>query len=1305
MTITTQSPRRNGVDVATLFATLDAVKGQPEIAKFQFRATQHLAAAPTAGREIYGFYGAMQEMAHKHGHRVDADHPAVLVGTDHAPTPVEYLLHALAACLTAGIANIAAARGVNLTEVSSTVEGDIDLLGILGPLRRLGPQRLPADPGHLPHRGRRRRRDAARDRRAVPPPLRRLRRADQPHPRPRRRRRPAATRRPGARAAGRPGRPAGRAGPHQEGTTMNTIDTVVIGAGHAGLAVSHLLGRGRARPRRPRPRPGRRALAHRALGLAAPAHPELDDPAPRLALRRPRLRTASCPPASSSATSSGTPPRRRAPLVLGRRGARGRARTGDGYRVVTDGAAWQAPPRRDRHRRRPGGPASRRGWSGLDPRRPACCRGGLPQPRPAAGRRRAGRRRLGVRAPRSPTSWPGRPPRRPGRRAATPDAAPLPRHGHLLVAGADRSAWPAPSTAPGAARPRTSRRSSSSGASRSDPRGADLDLARCRPRASSWPDGCARSTVTEVALRRRPGRATVPQPTTGWPGSSTTSTAHRRRRPGRRGRAGRPARDRVRRRAPPSRLPTSAPRASARCCWPPATGRTTRGCGCRSPAPDGHDPAGPRRHPGARACTSSGSGSSTAATRRSSTVPGTTPATWSTTCARDGSRPRDVLERRRHERLRRRRRRRPGGRCLDRAAARPGRRPGRAPRAVGVRQRHAVDPRPDAGRRAAAEPLGPARPGRRRGHAAGPHDDVPLRRRRAAAGVDPAAAPGSTRCTPRGGTCSTGSSSTRRPRPAPSVRHGTRVTGLLRDRTGRVAGVRSRTRRDGAATLSRARSSWARTGSPRPWPGEAGAPVLRRGPLRRARCGTPTSTGLDAHRLRVGLPRRRRGRPDPDQRRADLRVRRDHPGADAHAADGAGRPRTRFDARVRLAAPRTATGSGPRTPGRAGFHGWAGRRGFVRRSWGPGLGAGRRRGLLQGPDQHARDDRRAARRRAARVRGPGRPRRATGTEAAALDGYQRRRDLLSAQLFQVSDEIAGLRLGRRPGAAAAAEGQRGDDRRGRDARGAAPGRRTGRSRPVPVRGNVDCSAADHRSRQAHGRHHHVARGLLGRRRARPGGRPRRGAGAARRPWSSCWRWPRAAGCTANRSSTRCGPTCRSSRDAPAAQGRPLRASRARRRDRGPGAAQRPRDALPGRRRPRRRRRVPAGRRGGGGAGSAAEAELALAGYAGPLLPDDLYEPWASPWRETLGVLHRDLLRLAGRWEELVRVEPRRRGGPPGAGARPRRAGRRTRGAAPARADGAGAAAGAGHRAQRRGDGTARPPLGRDRAARAEVRAG
>ena len=131
MTMTT-SPMRNGVDTATLFATLDAVKANPEIAKFQFRATNTWVSGTHSRSTIHGFYGAMQEMTHVEPRTYEADHPAVLVGADNGPTPVEYLLHALAACLTAGIANIAAARGVDLTEVSSTVEGDIDLMGLLG---------------------------------------------------------------------------------------------------------------------------------------------------------------------------------------------------------------------------------------------------------------------------------------------------------------------------------------------------------------------------------------------------------------------------------------------------------------------------------------------------------------------------------------------------------------------------------------------------------------------------------------------------------------------------------------------------------------------------------------------------------------------------------------------------------------------------------------------------------------------------------------------------------------------------------------------------------------------------------------------------------------------------------------------------------------------------------------------------------------------------------------------------------------------------------------------------------------------
>jgi uncharacterized OsmC-like protein len=131
MTIT-ENPVRNGVDTATLFATLDAVKGDNDIAKFQFRATNRWVSGTHNRSTIHGFHGAKQEMTHREPFTFDADHPPVLVGADNGPTPVEYVLHAIAACLTAGIANVAAARGVELTRVTSTVEGDIDLLGILG---------------------------------------------------------------------------------------------------------------------------------------------------------------------------------------------------------------------------------------------------------------------------------------------------------------------------------------------------------------------------------------------------------------------------------------------------------------------------------------------------------------------------------------------------------------------------------------------------------------------------------------------------------------------------------------------------------------------------------------------------------------------------------------------------------------------------------------------------------------------------------------------------------------------------------------------------------------------------------------------------------------------------------------------------------------------------------------------------------------------------------------------------------------------------------------------------------------------
>ncbi len=129
---TTEPISRNGVDVAGLFATLDAVKQAPEAAQFQFRAHNEWVSGTHSRSEISDYFGVGEERVHERTFVFDGDHPAVLLGEDEGPTPVEFVLHALATCLTAGLANIASARKVTLSEVRSTVTGDIDLNGILG---------------------------------------------------------------------------------------------------------------------------------------------------------------------------------------------------------------------------------------------------------------------------------------------------------------------------------------------------------------------------------------------------------------------------------------------------------------------------------------------------------------------------------------------------------------------------------------------------------------------------------------------------------------------------------------------------------------------------------------------------------------------------------------------------------------------------------------------------------------------------------------------------------------------------------------------------------------------------------------------------------------------------------------------------------------------------------------------------------------------------------------------------------------------------------------------------------------------
>jgi uncharacterized OsmC-like protein len=145
MTTITPAPVRNGIDTAQVYGTLDALKAQPELARFEFRVKNRWISGPHSRSTIHGFWGAGQEDASREApFEVDASEPPVLFGHNEAPNPAEYLLHALAGCLTLTIVNVAAARKVTLTEVSSTLEGVLDARGATGidPSYRNGFERI-----------------------------------------------------------------------------------------------------------------------------------------------------------------------------------------------------------------------------------------------------------------------------------------------------------------------------------------------------------------------------------------------------------------------------------------------------------------------------------------------------------------------------------------------------------------------------------------------------------------------------------------------------------------------------------------------------------------------------------------------------------------------------------------------------------------------------------------------------------------------------------------------------------------------------------------------------------------------------------------------------------------------------------------------------------------------------------------------------------------------------------------------------------------------------------------------------------
>jgi uncharacterized OsmC-like protein len=122
----------NGVDVTALSQTLDAMKREPRLGAFQFRAGNTWLGGGLNRTVIAGFYGAGEEQARERPFSFSADEPPVLLGGDKGANPVEFVLHALAACLTTSLVYHAAARGIAIKTISSEVEGDLDIRGFMG---------------------------------------------------------------------------------------------------------------------------------------------------------------------------------------------------------------------------------------------------------------------------------------------------------------------------------------------------------------------------------------------------------------------------------------------------------------------------------------------------------------------------------------------------------------------------------------------------------------------------------------------------------------------------------------------------------------------------------------------------------------------------------------------------------------------------------------------------------------------------------------------------------------------------------------------------------------------------------------------------------------------------------------------------------------------------------------------------------------------------------------------------------------------------------------------------------------------
>jgi uncharacterized OsmC-like protein len=132
MTQTDAPTLDNGVDIEALRGARQALTDAPEAAQFRWRASCEWVNGTHSTSSITDFSGLGQEHAHRQVFTIEADHPEVFASQDNGATPPELVLAALGSCLTAGVATVATQRGVRLRSVKATLEGTMDLQGILG---------------------------------------------------------------------------------------------------------------------------------------------------------------------------------------------------------------------------------------------------------------------------------------------------------------------------------------------------------------------------------------------------------------------------------------------------------------------------------------------------------------------------------------------------------------------------------------------------------------------------------------------------------------------------------------------------------------------------------------------------------------------------------------------------------------------------------------------------------------------------------------------------------------------------------------------------------------------------------------------------------------------------------------------------------------------------------------------------------------------------------------------------------------------------------------------------------------------